>query len=138
MLGKYFNCDEDIECDWVNGAFLMFEKNILHQLPQQKLDDRFFMYGEDQLWCEQIKTLGFRIAFYSETTIIHLGSGSTDIKRQLGLRKLMMKRELEIMRIRKGRGLYYWVFAAVYTSKETARNLFKQVYFKLTGRIMNS
>jgi GT2 family glycosyltransferase len=138
MLGKYFKCDEDMECDWVNGAFLMFEKNILDQLPGKKLDDRFFMYGEDQLWCEQIKTLGYRIAFYSGTTIIHLGSASTNIKKQLGLRKSMMKREMEIMRIRKGRGFYYFIFATIYTCKETARNLFKQVFYKITGRLINS
>ena len=138
MLGKYFKCDESIDCDWVNGAFMVFEKKILDHLPQRKLDDRFFMYGEDQLWCEQIKNMGFRIVFYSGTTIVHIGSASTDIKKQLGLRKLMRKRELEIMRLRKGRGLYYWIFAIIYTFKETARNLFKQIFFKLTGRFMNS
>jgi GT2 family glycosyltransferase len=82
--------------------------------------------------------LGYRVVFYSGTTIIHIGSASTDIKKQLSLRKLMMKRELEIMRLRKGRGLYYWVFAVIYTFKETARNLFKQVFFKLTNRVVNS
>jgi len=138
MLGKYFKCDESIDCDWVNGAFMVFEKKILDHLPQRKLDDRFFMYGEDQLWCEQIKNMGFRVVFYSGTTIVHIGSASTDIKKQLGLRRLMMKRELEIMRLRKGRGLYYWIFARIYTFKETARNLFKQIFFKLTGRFMNS
>ena len=138
MLGKYFKCDESIDCDWVNGAFMVIEKKILDHLPQRKLDDRFFMYGEDQLWCEQIKNMGFRVVFYSGTTIVHIGSASTDIKKQLGLRRLMMKRELEIMRLRKGRGLYYWIFAIIYTFKETARNLFKQIFFKLTGRFMNS
>jgi len=138
MLGKYFKCDESIDCDWVNGAFMVFEKKILDHLPQRKLDDRFFMYGEDQLWCEQIKNLGYRVVFYSGTTIVHIGSASTDIKKQLGLRKLMRKRELEIMRLRKGNGLYYWIFATIYTFKETARNLFKQIFFKLTGRFMNS
>jgi len=138
MLGKYFKCDENLECDWVNGAFLMFDKKILDQLPQHKLDDRFFMYGEDQLWCEQMKNLGYRVVFYAGTTIVHIGSASTDIKKQLSLRKIMMKRELEIMRLRKGRGLYYWIFAIIYTFKETARNLFKRIFFKLTNRVINS
>src|SRR5215469_9088008 len=29
LLGKYFRCDENIACDWVNGAFFMFPKIIL-------------------------------------------------------------------------------------------------------------
>jgi GT2 family glycosyltransferase len=127
MLGKYFKCDENVECDWVNGAFLMFEKKILDQLPGHKLDDRFFMYGEDQLWCEQIRNLGYRVVFYAGTTIIHIGSASTDVKKQIGLRRIMWQHELEIMRLRKGRGLYYWVFAIIYTLKETTRNLLKWV-----------
>lgn len=135
MLGKYFKCDENVECDWVSGAFLMFKKEILDKLPNQKLDERFFMYGEDQLWCEQMKRLGYQVLFYSETTIIHLGSASTDAKKQIGLRKRMMKHELEIMRLRKGKGLYYWIFSVIYTFKETARNLFKWIIFKLTGLI---
>ena len=93
MLGKYFKHDKNIDCDWLNGAFLLFPKKVLNGLPQQKLDDRFFMYGEDQLWCEQVKNLGYNIFFFAETTIIHINSGSTDISKQLSLKKIMMKNE---------------------------------------------
>jgi len=136
MLGKYFKCDENIECDWVNGAFFLFRKEILYQLPHQKLDDRFFMYGEDQLWCEQIKKLGYKIIFYSASTIIHINSGSTNLSKQLALRKTMMKHELELMRFRKGRGVYYYFFAAIYVTKEAARNFFKSIFLRLTGRLV--
>jgi GT2 family glycosyltransferase len=136
MLGKYFRHDEGVECDWLNGAFFMFPSSILEQLPGKKLDDRFFMYGEDQLWCEQIKKLGYKIGFYAGTTIIHINSGSTDIKKQLALRKIMMKHELEIMQVRKGKGLYYFVFAAIYCSKESARNFIKRVIFAATGKLV--
>jgi GT2 family glycosyltransferase len=134
MLGKYFRHDRDIECDWLNGAFFLFKKDILGQLPGKKLDDRFFMYGEDQLWCEQIKSLGYRNIFYAGTTIIHISSGSTDLKKQLSLRTKMMKNELEIMKLRKGRGLYYCFFALVYCTKEYIRNFIKWLVIKTTGR----
>lgn len=133
MLGKYFRCDENIECDWVNGAFFMFNKEILEELPGKKLDERFFMYGEDQLWCEQIKSLGYKIIFYSKTTIIHLNSGSTDPKRQLALRKTMMKHELEIMRLRKGQGAYYFLFLLIYGVKEILRNSMKRLVSGVIG-----
>ncbi len=107
MLGKYFRHDRNMDCDWLNGAYFMFSRSILNRLPAQKLDDRFFMYGEDQLWCDQVKKMGFVNRFFAGTTIIHINSGSTAIDKQLGLRKIMMKHELEIMRERKGKGLYY-------------------------------
>ncbi len=136
MLAKYFRHDADMECDWVNGAYFLFPKRVLEQLPGKKLDDRFFMYGEDQLWCEQIKNLGYKIIFYSGSTIIHINSGSTDISKQLALRKKMMKHELVIMRLRKGRGFYYFVFKLIYVAKEGARNFIKSIAYRLTGRLI--
>lgn len=136
MLGKYFRHDADMECDWVNGAFFLFPKRVLEQMPGKKLDDRFFMYAEDQLWCEQIKNLGYKIIFYSGSTIIHINSGSTDISKQLALRKKMMKHELEIMRLRKGRGFYYFVFKLIYVAKEGGRNFIKSIAYRLTGRLI--
>jgi GT2 family glycosyltransferase len=136
MLGKYFRHDCNVECDWINGAFFLFPKKILDQLPGRKLDDRFFMYGEDQLWCEQIKNLGFKILFFAESTIIHIGSGSAHVTSQLRLRKTMMKHELEIMRLRKGKGLYYFLFAAIYVSKESVRNFIKSIVLRLSGKML--
>ncbi len=136
MLGKYFKHDENMNCDWLNGAFFLFPKSVLGQLSGQKLDDRFFMYGEDQLWCEQIKKLGYEIKFFADTTIIHINSGSTSLKKQLGLRNTMMKHELEIMRLRKGKGFYYYFFKVIYVLKEGTRIFIKRIFFRLTGKLL--
>ncbi|OSZ77602.1 hypothetical protein CAP36_14610 [Chitinophagaceae bacterium IBVUCB2] len=136
MLGKYFRHDEDMHCDWLNGAFFMFPKSVLEKLPERKLDDRFFMYGEDQLWCEQIRRLGYTIKFYTGTTIIHINSGSTGLSKQLKLRKTMMQHELEIMRSRKGKGLYYFIFKMIYCTKEGVRNFIKSIIFRVTGKLV--
>ena len=136
MMGKYFRHDKDAWCDWVNGAFFLLRKQVLDKLPGKKLDDRFFMYGEDHLWCEQVRKAGYRVFFFAGTTIIHINSGSTDTSKQLQLRKTMMKHELEIMRARKGSGLYYQLFKGIYTTKEGARNLVKKLVFRSSGKIM--
>lgn len=136
MLGKYFRHDEDMDCDWINGAFFLFRKDILERFPGKKLDARFFMYGEDQLWCEQIKNLGHGSTFFAGTTIKHINSGSTDISKQLALRKIMMKHELQIMKERKGSGLYYFFFKLIYAMKEGGRNLLKAIYYRLTGKMI--
>lgn len=130
MLGKYFRCDETIECDWVNGAFFMFEKKILTQLPCEKLDDRFFMYGEDQLWCEQIKALGYRNVFYAGTTIVHLSMGSTDAEKQLLLQRSVIKNELAIMRLRQGKNFYYYCFAVLFFMKQSFQHILKFLRLK--------
>jgi GT2 family glycosyltransferase len=83
MLGKYFKADFNVNCDWLNGAFFMFPAMVLKLLPGNKLDERFFMYGEDQLWCYQIKQLGLKCFFLSETTIVHIEKGSTTKKKTI-------------------------------------------------------
>lgn len=136
MLGKYFKSDFNTKADWLNGAFFMFSRNILESLHGNQLDDRFFMYGEDHLWCWQIQMLGYNNYFYSGTTIVHISSGSTSLSKQLHLRNIMLRHELEIMKLRKGTGLYFYIFKALYGAKETCRNLIKMIIFRMTGNLM--
>lgn len=136
LLGQYFQHNETLEADWVNGAYFLMPRSVLQQLPEGKLDERFFMYGEDVIWCEQIKNLGYKIYFLADTTIIHISSGSTDLAKQLRLRKVMVKHELAIMDNRKGKGLYYFLFATIYVGKEYLRYAIKWLMFKLTGRLI--
>ena len=121
MLGKYFNSDFNTTCDWLNGAFFMFQKTMLQHLPNQKLDERFFMYAEDHLWCWQWQQLGYKSYFYNEAKIIHINYGSTSKQKQLSLRNVMLKHELEIMKLRKGVGLYFYIFKLIYNAKERFR-----------------
>jgi GT2 family glycosyltransferase len=134
MLGKYFKCDFNTTCDWLNGAFFMLPRKIILQMPGHKLDDRFFMYGEDHLWCYQIKKLGYNCFFYCETAIIHLNNGSTDRRKQLLLSKTMMRNELEIMRVIYKRGLYYYFLRTIYISKEYCRYCIKWLVFVVFNR----
>ncbi|MGA1378473.1 MAG: glycosyltransferase family 2 protein [Chitinophagaceae bacterium] len=136
MLGQYFLHDESLFVDWVNGAFFLFPRRLLNQLPQQQLDERFFMYAEDVLWCEQIKQAGYRVFFLATTSIIHITSGSTAISKQLRLRKVMMKHEMKIMELRKGKGLYYYAFGCIYLSKEYLRLFVKWAFLKITGKLI--
>lgn len=136
MLGKYFRHDENIECDWVNGAFFLTTRKVIDQLPGKKLDDRFFMYAEDQLWCEQIKNLGYKVLFFSESTIVHISSASTTISKHLALRKKMIENELIIMKLRKGEGFYYYVFKVIFLLKEFNRNFIKSIVYNLSGRMI--
>lgn len=118
MLNQYFNSDFDTYCDWVSGAFMMFRKSLLDELPGKKLDERFFMYGEDQLWCYQFKQAGYRSFFLAATTVVHIASASTSADKRLQLHKTLIQHELEIMKYRKGNSLYYSVFRSLFLLKQ--------------------
>jgi GT2 family glycosyltransferase len=136
MLGKYFKADFNCSCDWVNGAFFLFSKTILDHFPDRKLDERFFMYGEDQLWCWQFHQLGYTNYFYSETSIIHINNASTKQQKRLQLLKIMFRHELAVMRERKGSGLYYYLFVFIYGCKEWSRFFIKSLLFRFTGKML--
>ncbi len=136
MLGKYFHHDRDMACDWLNGAFFLFPRKILELLPDKKLDERFFMYGEDQLWCWQTRNLGFRSYFYAGTTITHIHSGSTEIRKHLSIRRTIMKNELEILKLKKGKGLYYTGFKLLFLIKENFRNFIKAAVYRVSGKML--
>lgn len=134
MLGKYFKSDFNTTCDWLNGAFFMFPKAVLSALPGNILDERFFMYGEDHLWCWQIKQAGYDCFFYSETSIVHINNGSTSKQKQLQLLKVMMHNELAIMRARNKGWLYYILFCLIYLGKEYSRYAVKWLAFTLLNK----
>lgn len=134
MLNQYFNGDFSTYCDWVSGAFMMFRKEVLQDLPEKKLDERFFMYGEDQLWCYQIKQAGYKNYYTANATVIHIANASTELSKQFRILKIIIDRELAIMRERKGTGLYYQLFKAVYVTKDMLRMYIKILVYRLLGK----
>lgn len=82
MLGPFFSYNETVKIDWTWGAFFMFPKNILNQLPNQKLNDAFFMYCEDVKWCWDFHELGYDIVFLPHGGVIHYMGGSSGPKNE--------------------------------------------------------
>jgi GT2 family glycosyltransferase len=83
LLGSFFAHDEIVEADWVWGAFFLTRKLIIEQLPQQRLNEDYFMYWEDVQWCMDIKRLGYRIFYYPDTKLVHIHEGSKGDKNEL-------------------------------------------------------
>lgn len=134
MLNQYFRGDRNTWCDWVSGAFFMFHRSLLHEMPGNKLDERYFMYGEDQLWCLQAQQLGYPSYYYAGTTVTHIHAASTAPAKQLQLLKKFLALELDIMAIQKGKTLYYYLFSAILTFKEMMRYYIKVFALKVLGR----
>lgn len=131
MLNQYFRGNYNTNCDWVSGAFMMFRKELLQQLPGNKLDERFFMYGEDQLWCYQFQQLGYHSRYIADTTVIHIHNASTSPEKQLQLLKKMLELELQIMEYRVGKGIYYYIFKLIFSTKERFRYFVKVAVEKI-------
>jgi GT2 family glycosyltransferase/lipopolysaccharide/colanic/teichoic acid biosynthesis glycosyltransferase len=71
----YLNENETYEVDAVCGAFMMIEKATYDKVGG--FDEDYFMYGEDLDLCYKIKQAGYKIFYYSGTSIIHFKGEST-------------------------------------------------------------
>lgn len=77
LLGGYFNHETEMVSDRIWGTFFMFKKALLEEFPENKLSDQFFMYGEDNEWCYQLKKYTDKyILYYPKAEVVHLMGGS--------------------------------------------------------------
>ena len=117
MLHHYFDHQSRVECDWVWGAFMLFPRNIVEQLPGQKLAEDFFMYIEDVRWCWDFKKLGYTIRFLPEAKVMHIHKGSIDKEKLLQTRKTGIKNHALFMKKFYPDWRWY-IFAAIYYTKQ--------------------
>ena len=83
LLGAFFDHNVTVEVDWVWGAFFMFKKSLLNKLPNNKLNDEYFMYWEDVQWCYDFVQLGYKNYYLATTKVIHKMGGSSGKKNEL-------------------------------------------------------
>lgn len=100
---KKLDLDVEHETDWIWGTFFLFPSHILKDLPQNKLPDDFFMYGEDKQWCYRFKKLGYVIIYYPTAKIQHLIGASSADKESTRFAKYFLPNEYQMYKLEKGR-----------------------------------
>lgn len=90
LFGPFFDYASVAYPDWVWGTFFMFRKELLSELPSNKLADDFFMYCEDMQWCMEFRRLNLEISFLPEAKITHLMGASQGAKND------MMEQNLDV------------------------------------------
>ena len=83
LFGPFFDYNSIAYPDWVWGTFFMFKKTLIKELPDQKLNDEYFMYGEDMQWCMDFRKLGYEVAFHPNAIIEHAMGASGASKNEM-------------------------------------------------------
>ncbi len=117
MLHHYFDHKSFADCDWVWGAFMLFPKSIIQQLPKKQLSDDFFMYCEDTLWCWDFKQLGYKIHFLPEAKVMHVHKGSVSKDKWLKIRTTSIRNHAQFMK-KFYPDFRWYIFAAIYYTKQ--------------------
>lgn len=67
--------DEEADVDWVPGAFSIVPRGLLEKI--QYFDEDFFLYYEEVDLCRRIKKLGYRVCYWPDVVVVHVGGEST-------------------------------------------------------------
>ena len=62
------------ECDWVPGCYYLVRQSVIDQVGL--FDPRFFLYYEEVDHCCAVKAAGWKVVFYPDTTVVHIGGES--------------------------------------------------------------
>lgn len=71
---KIWDSKEKKEADWVTGAALFIRKDLFEKLGG--FGEKFFMYFEDEDLCKRARQMGYRIIYYPNFIVRHLGGKS--------------------------------------------------------------
>lgn len=66
----------DCSIEWIDGACLMLRRAALAEVGL--LDERFFMYSEDEDLCYRLRERGWSVCFTAKGTVIHQGGASSE------------------------------------------------------------
>jgi GT2 family glycosyltransferase len=75
---SYLNDDDLTEVDAVVGAFLFIRRAAIARVGP--LDERFFMYCEDEDWCWRVKQDGWRVVYHPQVIAHHFKGSSTRLR----------------------------------------------------------
>jgi N-acetylglucosaminyl-diphospho-decaprenol L-rhamnosyltransferase len=90
------------ECDWVPGCYYLVRREVINQVGL--FDPRYFLYCEEVDHCRAAKQRGWKVIYFPDTTVIHLGGESAKTLGELstsGQQISALQLESELLYFRK-------------------------------------
>jgi hypothetical protein len=116
--------DFQAEVDWVPGAFSIMRREAL--VKTGLFDPRFFLFCEEVDLCRRIKARGFRVIYWPDVVVTHIGGESsrqlTTLKFSDGESQVVLWRmRATLLYFRKHHGFRVWGFRALEDTMNTLR-----------------
>ncbi len=77
---KIWESKEKTETDRVSGSAMFIKKELFDNIGG--FDENFFMYFEDEDLCKRVKQAGYKILYFPEAEVRHLGGESFENKKE--------------------------------------------------------
>lgn len=73
---NYYSADKIKQVDVLSGCFWLSTREAIKKVGL--LDERFFIYYEDNDWCYRFRQSGYKVIYYPNAEIIHYGGASSN------------------------------------------------------------
>jgi N-acetylglucosaminyl-diphospho-decaprenol L-rhamnosyltransferase len=117
------------QCDWVPGCYYLMRREIVDRIGM--FDPRYFLYYEEVDHCRRVREAGWRVIFFPNTQVIHIGGESAksegklkDVSRQLSPLQI----ESELLYLRKHFGLFGLLTSILLTTLTNIAIASKQLF----------
>jgi GT2 family glycosyltransferase len=102
---------EACECDWVPGAFSIIRAEALKKAGL--FDPEFFLYSEEVDLCRRIREAGYKIMYWPDLVVTHIGGESSRQVKSLEMSKsgaqlVLWRMRSTLLYYRKHHGLAAW------------------------------
>lgn len=94
------------ECDWVPGCYYLMRREVIEAVGL--FDARYFLYYEEVDSCRAAKQAGWKVVYFPDTEVVHLGGESSKSAGPLtaaGKQISVLQIESELLYFRKHYGL---------------------------------
>ena len=94
------------ECDWLPGCYYLVRREGIDQVGL--FDPRYFLYYEEVDHCKRVKQAGWKVVYYPDTTVVHIGGESAKSVAELNVASRQISAlqiESELLYFRKHHGL---------------------------------
>jgi GT2 family glycosyltransferase len=114
------------EVDWVTGAFMILRREALAKTGL--FDPAFFLYCEEVDLCRRIKAAGFKVFYWPDVVVTHLGGESSRTVRSLVFSEpeaqvVLWRMRSTLLYYRKHHGAQVWLARWLEESLYTLRRL---------------
>jgi GT2 family glycosyltransferase len=102
--------------DWVPGAFAILRRSLVEQIGL--FDPRFFLYYEEVDLCRRIHQAGFKVYYWPDLVITHIGGASSETVDELafsssGKQLTLWRMRSQLLYYRKWHGWLYSCLAKI-------------------------
>jgi GT2 family glycosyltransferase len=114
------------DVDWVPGAFSIIRTDLLSTIGY--FDENFFLYYEEVDLCKRIKAAGFKVRYWPDVVVVHLGGESSKTLKTLsmsssGAQLTLWRMRSALLYYRKHHGGQAWLARQLETAWHSIRRL---------------